>query len=138
MRRITAADLFCGAGGASSALRAACSALGIGVDLLAVNHWPLAIETHSSNHRDARHICASVDQVNPRSAVPGGRLNLLLAAPECTQHSRARGGRPIHDQKRTSAYDILRWLSELYVDDVLIENVPEFQEWAPLGADEPG
>lgn len=133
MRTITAADLFCGAGGASTALRRACSALGLGVDLLAINHWPTAIETHSSNHSDARHMCASIEQVDPRVVIPGGRLNLLLAAPECTNHSRARGGRPIHDQSRTTAWSIPKWAQEVYIDQILIENVEEFLLWGPLG-----
>jgi site-specific DNA-cytosine methylase len=84
---IKAADLFCGAGGASTGLMRAAAALGVKVDLLAVNHWPTAVETHSLNHPGVRHLCEEVDKINPREAVPGGRLHLLLAGPECTHHS---------------------------------------------------
>lgn len=135
MRKITAADLFCGAGGASTAARLACQRLGLGLELVAINHWPIAIATHSANHPGARHLCASIEHVRPRDVVPSGRLNLLLAAPECTQHSRARGGRPINDQQRISATKIIDWVTDLYVDRVLIENVEEFREWGPLAAD---
>ncbi len=134
MRKITAADLFCGAGGASTATAQACRRLGIGLELLAVNHWPVAIKTHEANHPAARHLCASIEHVDPRMAVPGGRLDLLLAAPECTNHSRARGGRPIHDQSRATAWCILKWAQELYIPRILIENVEEFREWGPLGS----
>ena len=133
MKTIRAADLFCGAGGASTALRRACERLGLKLETVAINHWPTAIETHTLNHPGVRHICASVESVDPRQAVPGGRLQLLLAGPECTHHSSARGGRPINDQSRASAWHILRWLELLRVDNVLIENVPEFQTWGPLG-----
>lgn len=134
MRTIRAADLFCGAGGASVALRRACRSLGLPLELLAINHWPIVIETHRRNHPDVRHLCAAVESVDPRQAVPGGHLDLLMAGPECTHHSSARGGRPINDQSRASAWHILRWLELLEVDNVLIENVPEFQTWGPIGA----
>jgi len=94
VKTIIAADLFCGAGGASVGLRRACEALGLGLDLLAINHWPVAVQTHMLNHPGVRHLCESVERVVPRDAVPGGRLNLLLAGPSCVHHSRARGAAP--------------------------------------------
>ena len=134
MKVITAVDLFCGAGGASVGLRRAAHALGLRLDLLAVNHWPIAIKTHSLNHPDVRHLCESVERINPLAVVPGGRLSLLIAAPECTHHSRARGGRPVNEQSRATAWHILKWAQELYIDNILIENVEEFREWGPVGA----
>lgn len=133
-RTIYAADLFCGAGGASVGLRRACEALGLGLDLVAVNHWPTAVQTHMLNHPGVRHLCEAVERVNPRDAVPGGRLNLLMAGPSCVHHSRARGGRPVNEQDRASAFCILRWVTELQVDTVLVENVSEFASWGPVGA----
>ena len=134
-RSITAADLFCGAGGSSTGLAQACVAAGIGLDLVAVNHWDVAIETHTANHPGARHLCESLDNVDPRKLIPAGRLNLLVASPECTHHSNARGGKPMSDQSRASAWHILRWAEALYIENILIENVREFMNWGPLGAD---
>lgn len=131
---IIAADLFAGAGGCSTGLLKAAEARGERVDLVAVNHWPISVETHTRNHPAARHVCASIETVDPRIAVPGGKLDLLIAAPECTHHSTARGGKPINDQSRASAWHILRWIELLRVNDVLIENVPEFRTWGPIGA----
>lgn len=133
MKTLLAADLFCGAGGASTSLMRAAQVLGVDVKLVAVNHWPTAIETHSLNHPGVRHLCESIERVNPREVIPGGRLHLLMAGPECTNHSRARGGRPINDQSRASAWHILKWAQELYIDSILIENVEEFREWGPVG-----
>lgn len=127
-----AVDLFAGAGGCSTGLLQAATKRGQRVDLVAVNHWPRAVETHTVNHPAAQHFCASIETLDPRVAVPGGKLDLLIAAPECTHHSTARGGRPINDQSRASAWHILRWVELLRVDHVLIENVPEFQTWGPL------
>jgi DNA (cytosine-5)-methyltransferase 1 len=131
--KIEAADLFCGAGGTSTGLQMACDEMGYTLNLLAVNHWDTAIATHSSNHPDSKHLCESLDNVNPRHAVPGGRLNLLVASPECTHHSIARGGKPINEQSRASAWHVLRWAEAITVDNILIENVREFRNWGPCG-----
>ncbi len=128
------ADLFCGAGGTSTGLVQAAREYGLRLTLLAINHWEVAIATHARNHPDAQHICESLDSIDPRKAVPGGHLDLLIAAPECTHHSVARGGRPIHDQSRATAWHVLRWCEALRVDEVLVENVPEFTTWGPLGS----
>jgi DNA (cytosine-5)-methyltransferase 1 len=134
VKTIRVADLFCGAGGASVGLVRAAKGLSLKVDLLAVNHWPRAVETHTLNHPGVRHLCESVESIDPRKAIPGGRLQLLIAAPECTNHSRARGGRPVNDQSRATAWHVLKWAQELYIDSILLENVEEFREWGPLGA----
>jgi DNA (cytosine-5)-methyltransferase 1 len=127
-----AADMFCGAGGSSTGISLAAQECDMKLELLAVNHWELAVQTHAANHPGAEHLCEAVDRIDPARAVPGRRLNLLWASPECTHHSIARGGRPRSDQSRASAWLILKWLSELYVERVIIENVPEFLSWGPL------
>lgn len=133
MKRIVAVDLFCGAGGASTGLLRAAKAMGVEVDLLAINHWPQAVETHLLNHPHVRHKCEAIERIQPRVEVPGGRVNILLAGPECTHHSTARGGRPINDQSRATAWCVVKWAQELYIDSIIIENVPEFRSWGPLG-----
>lgn len=130
---IYAADLFCGAGGSSTGLVTAIDALGYDLELFAVNHWSVAIDTHSTNHKRAKHFCQTLDTLDPRKVVPGGRLHLLVASPECVHHSNARGGKPMSEQSRASAWLILNWLEKLYVDCVLIENVKEFRSWGALG-----
>lgn len=127
----TAVDLFCGAGGTSSGLYYACESMGFGIDLLAVNHWRIAIETHKTNHPDARHICATLENIDPRKEIKSGHLDILVASPECTHHSVARGGKPVNDQLRASAWHILRWAELLKIDNILIENVREFRDWGP-------
>lgn len=131
---IHAADLFCGAGGTTTGLHIAAEAMGLNLRLTAVNHWERAIETHAHNHPWAHHFCTGLDALKPSKAVPGRKLDMLIASPECTHHSVARGGKPCDDQSRSSAWHILHWCQELYVRNVLIENVPEFTGWGPLGA----
>lgn len=131
-RPLLVADLFCGAGGSSTGARKALRRLGYEMTLTCVNHWPVAIETHQRNHRDARHYCQDVSTLRPLAAVPEGYLDLLMASPTCTYHSRARGGRPTSDQQRMDPWHVITWLTELRVRCLLIENVPEFQEWGPV------
>lgn len=134
-KTIRGADLFCGAGGTSQGMLMAANEIGADLQLVAVNHWQVAIDTHSINHPYAQHLCTGLDSVDPRKLVPGGRLDVLCASPECTHHSVARGGRPMSDQSRSSAWHILRFAEALYIDNLIIENVPEFLSWGPLGAD---
>ena len=131
-RTITAADLFCGAGGTSAGLHDACRQLGYETDLVAVNHWPVAIATHSASHRFAHHLCENLDNVDPRKVFPGGKLDLLVASPECTHFSGARGGKPKSDQSRASGWHVLRWAEALRPDAIIVENVKEWKTWSPL------
>ena len=131
---ITAVDLFCGAGGTSTGLIQAAESLGKKVELTAINHWTTAIETHLQNHPGVRHLCENLDNVNPRALFPQGRINLLVASPACTHHSNARGGVPCSDQSRATAWRVVDWAAAIYIDNILIENVPEFMSWGPLGA----
>lgn len=135
VRPVLVADLFCGAGGSSTGARRALEELGLSMDLVAVNHWAVAVETHSRNHPEARHLCVDVYRTTPLEAVPGGRLDLLMASPTCTFYSRARGGKPISREQRfgrMTPTQVLRWLTDLDVACLLVENVPEFVDWGPV------
>jgi DNA (cytosine-5)-methyltransferase 1 len=129
MRVIEVADLFAGAGGMTTGAYMAAAELGLSMRVVAVNHWKAAIATHKRNHPDAAHFEEPVERVAPHEAVPGGRLDLLMAAPECIYHSNARADRPINDQRRSTAWGIMNWPSALHIDRILIENVPQFRKW---------
>lgn len=124
------ADLFCGAGGFTSGAEQSGLARGV----VAINHWRPAVNTHRQNHPHVRHVCASIDHVDPRDFAGDG-INLLLASPECIFHSVARGGRPVEDQRRATAWCVPRWAETLKPKWIVVENVREFADWGPLGAD---
>lgn len=121
----TAIDLFAGLGGWSTGARAA------GVQVLwAANHWPVAVEWHSANHPDTQHICQDLHQARWED-VPAH--DLLLASPCCQGHSKARGkasGNPQHDSSRSTAWAVVSALEFHRPEAALVENVPEFTEWA--------
>ncbi|MHC2578210.1 DNA (cytosine-5)-methyltransferase 1 [Bradyrhizobium diazoefficiens] len=131
-RKILVADLFCGAGGSSTGAERALARLGLEMELVCVNHWGTALETHQRNHPRARHYCADISQVRPHQVVPEGYLDLLMASPTCTHHSIARGGKPTSDQQRSDPWHVITWLTELRVKRMLIENVWEFTKWGPV------
>jgi len=129
---IRAVDLFCGAGGLSTGLALACEELDRDVELAAVNHWDTAIETHERNHPWADHYHSGVEALKPIEVFPEGDIDILIAAPSCTDHSKARGGQPVNPQDRMSPFAILDWIAQLRPKTVLIENVPEFKKWGPV------
>lgn len=83
-------DLFAGGGGASLGIE---MALGRSVDI-AINHSRAAVAMHERNHPRTRHYCEDVFAVDPREAVGRRKVDLLWASPDCTHHSRAKGGKP--------------------------------------------
>ena len=131
-RKMLVADLLCGAGGSSTGCAQALAELGLEMELVCVNHWPVAIDTHTRNHPRARHHCQDIATVRPHRVVPEGYLDLLMASPSCTHHSVARGGKPTSDQQRSDPWHILTWLTELDVASLIIENVWEFIKWGPV------
>lgn len=131
-RKMLVADLLCGAGGSSTGAQRALADLGLEMELVCVNHWPTAIETHQRNHPEARHYVQDIATVRPHLLVPEGYLDLLMASPTCTHHSVARGGKPTSDQQRSDPWHIITWLTELRVKRIIIENVWEFCGWGPV------
>jgi DNA (cytosine-5)-methyltransferase 1 len=131
-RKILVADLLCGAGGSSTGCERALAELGLKMELVCVNHWATAIETHTKNHPNARHFVQDISTVRPHLIVPEGYLDLLMASPTCTHHSVARGGKPTSDQQRSDPWHIITWLTELRVKRMIIENVWEFIGWGPV------
>jgi DNA (cytosine-5)-methyltransferase 1 len=132
MTSIDAVDLFAGGGGFSTGVVEATQSLSKRVKLVAINHDRKALATHEANYPWATHLLTEVQSVKPAEAVPEGRLDILVASPECIYHSRALGGAPKNDQSRSSAWYLERWVKDLDVESFLVENVPEFVNWGPL------
>ncbi len=79
-RTIKMADLFCGCGGTSTGFAHAAAERGHKVELVAVNHWERAVETHAANHPRANHHCEDLTSLDPRKAVPGLSMLDIAAA----------------------------------------------------------
>ena len=128
-------DMFCGGGGESTGLVTAANDFGFDINMSAINHWERAIETHAANYPFAEHRVEDVQTINPESLKASVDTDLLWASPACTHHSVARGGKPKNEQMRAPAWDVLRFAEILHPKRIIIENVPEFQNWGPLTPD---
>jgi len=126
-------DNFAGGGGASTGIEAA---LGRPIDY-AINHDAEAIAMHRANHPQTHHLCESVWDVDPRKIARGRQVGLGWFSPDCTFHSKARGGKPFRDRNRARrqrglAGIVPRWLSATGMNVFMLENVEEFSDWGPL------
>lgn len=130
-------DSFAGGGGASLGIE---WALGRSPDI-AINHDPEAIAMHAANHPETRHYCESVWDIDPVVVTNGRPVGLMWLSPDCTFHSKARGGQPFRDRlrarrRRGLAWVAIRWGKSPVRPRILtLENVEEFQDWGPLDDD---
>ncbi|MGO4405984.1 DNA cytosine methyltransferase [Bosea sp. RAF48] len=124
-------DSFAGGGGASLGIE---WALGRGPDF-AVNHDADALLMHARNHPKTIHLKENIWKVDPHAVSKGKPVFLLWASPDCRHHSKAKGGKPVSRSVRGLADVILLWAQEVKPQIILLENVEEFRDWGPLGAD---
>lgn len=129
-KTLTTVDLFCGAGGFTTGAMMAARRHGVKLELTAINHDDIAIASHTLNHPQVRHLQKNLDSIDPRQIC--GPLRLLLASPECTNHSHAKGGMPREDQSRASGWHVVRWAEVGRPDRIIIENVEAYRRWGPL------
>lgn len=125
-------DMFCGAGGRATGAIMALEDKKIRHEGWAINHWLYAVKTMLINHPSVHTLKMDLEAVVPSEVVPCRHLDHLHASPSCTHHSRAKGGRPRSNQLRSQPDLITRWLDDIDVSMISIENVPEFVEWGPL------
>ena len=121
-------DCFAGGGGASVGIE---MALGRPVDI-AINHDPDAILMHKTNHPDTLHLTEDIFKVNLKKYVKGQHVALMWASPDCTSHSKAKGGKPREKGLRILPWAVYKHAKEILPDVVLMENVEEIQQWGPL------
>lgn len=127
-------DLFAGGGGASTGIE---MATGRQVDV-AINHDDAAVSMHQLNHPQTTHFVSDVFEVCPHEVTNGRPVGLLWASPDCTDHSKAKGGKPIRNKKRRAlAWVVKRWAGQVRPRVIILENVEEFANWGPPAAAAP-
>lgn len=128
VRPIQAIDLFCGAGGSTYGATQA------GVDVVAgFDMWDLAIKAYQTNFphattfkRDLRSFSKGEIQ-NIHSSL--GKIDLILASPECTNHSKAKGAAERSEESKETAFEAIRFAKIIKPSWMIIENVVEFGTW---------
>ena len=124
-------DCFAGGGGASVGIE---MALGRSVDI-AINHDPDAILMHKTNHPNTLHLTEDIFRVDLKKYVKGRHVALMWASPDCTSHSKAKGGKPRERGLRILPWAVYKHTKAILPDIILMENVEEIQQWGPLDAD---
>ncbi len=120
-------DSFAGGGGVSCGLEEA----GLIVNY-AINHSVDAIAMYRKNHPDTVVFNENIWEVDPRKVSKDRQVHLAWFSPDCTHHSRARGGKPREKKIRSLAWVTLLWAATVKPEVIILENVVEFQEWGPL------
>lgn len=139
---LTFTDQFCGCGGSSQGVRNYAAKSGNDIEIvLAMNHWPLAVETHNSNFPDATHVCTDISACNPRRYVS---TDFLTTSPECTNQTGANGKvkpkkqlnlfeKHIDDspeeRSRATMWDVPRFAEYHGYNGIIVENVVEARNW---------
>lgn len=121
-------DAFAGGGGASVGIE---MALGKPVDI-AINHDPAAILMHKTNHPSTLHLTEDIFKVDLQKYVGGKHVDLMWASPDCTSHSKAKGGQPRKQGLRILPWAVFKHASQILPDVIIMENVEEIQQWGPL------
>jgi DNA (cytosine-5)-methyltransferase 1 len=123
--RIRAIDLFCGIGGNSWGARNA------GVEIIAgFDKWELAGEVYKDNFPKAKFFPSKLQDIKLQQVKKEiGKIDLILASPECTSHSVARGDRTRHKRSMQLAFQITRFSKSLKPRWILVENVIQMKRW---------
>lgn len=143
---LSVTDLFCGAGGSSLGAEMAGTTLQLGL-----NHWDRAIETHARNFQHADHECADVASLTTAQIRRYPDSDILLASPECTNHSLAKGARrrkpqvpsmwedgpagdSEQDRSRATMWDVVRFAEQKLLKGrpykaIVVENVVDVYRW---------
>lgn len=122
-------DLFCGAGGSSWGAKNAGASIVCGVDA-----WELAARTYQVNFPGARSLNIRMEEDSGPSILGDiGPIDLLLASPECTNHTCAKGNRPRDEDSKRTAHYVTNFARELNPRWIVVENVVHMQSWDGYG-----
>jgi len=120
-----AIDLFCGAGGSSWGAKQT------GIELVAAfDRWGLAGKNHHENFPNTRFFEGNLEDSDPIAlAAELGPIDLLMASPECTNHSPAKGKAPRCELSKETAFQVIRFAQAFKPRWIVIENVINMAKW---------
>ena len=92
--------------------------------------WDVAIQTHALNFPRCRGYRMKASSLAPdRVLNEVGQVDLLLASPECTSHTVAKGKRPGCETSRATAFEVIRFANVLQPRWIVVENVIQMRHW---------
>lgn len=118
-------DMFCGGGGSSRG-----AVMAGATPVAALDMWKLAADTYKLNFPDANVLQMEASSLSStRMNEEVGRIDLLLASPECTSHSVAKGNKPRCERSRETAFEVVRLAKVLRPRWIVVENVMQMKRW---------
>lgn len=128
-QKIRVIDLFCGAGGSSAgALAAGEESIEI---VAAFDFWNAAAKTYLANFPSVKFYDEDIRSLSPKSVRREiGEIDLILASPECTNHSVAKGASERDEESKMTAFEVIKFASEFKPQWIVIENVVQMQSWS--------
>ncbi len=124
-RALRALDLFAGVGGSTYGARLA------GVDVVAaVDCDAEARSTYRDNHPAVRFFGRRCQNLSPREIQRRcGKIDLIIASPECTSHTCAKGNARRSEASRETAFQVCRFAAHLKPRWIVVENVMHMRSW---------
>lgn len=124
--RLRTLDLFCGGGGSSLGAQAAGAEIVCGVDA-----WDIASRTYKANFPDAEAPNVTLDETSTPTdlGLDLGDIDLILASPECTNHTCAKGSAPRDENSKRTARYLLNFARALWPRWMVLENVIHMKSW---------
>lgn len=125
LANIQTLDLFSGCGGSSLGAKKAGASVRAAIDV-----WELARDTYLDNFRDVKFYLDRIENVRPEDIEKQvGKIDLILASPECTNHTCARGSKLRSENSRMTAFEVIRFAQILKPRWMVIENVVHMKRW---------
>lgn len=122
-------DIFCGAGGSSAGASAAGVEIAAGIDMC-----PIATRTYQANFQSAKVITSRLEELDlARLRRQLGEIDILLASPECTNHTCAKGSAPRSETSRATALHVIDYARTFLPRWLVLENVVHMRPWSRYG-----
>ena len=124
LRRFVPSTCFAAAAAARGALMAGA------VPVAGLDMWDLAAQTYQLNFPEAMTYHTKANRLPANRVLKeAGPIDLLLASPECTSHSVAKGKARRCEKSRETAFEVVRFARVLGPRWIVIENVSQMQRW---------
>ena len=122
-------DIFCGAGGSSAGARAA------GVEMVgAIDMCATATATYAVNFPEAHVVTSRLEDLDIGVFKEKmGDVDILLASPECRNHTCAKGSAPRDESSRATAMRVIEYARALGPRWLVLENVIYMRPWSRYG-----
>ncbi|MCU1305276.1 MAG: Site-specific methylase [Candidatus Sulfotelmatobacter sp.] len=102
-----------------------------GVELVAaVDLWDLAEKTYTENFPDVTFYRQRSEALDPEVLKREiGEIEILIASPECTSHTCAKGSSPRSEKSRATAFEVIRYAQVFTPRWIVVENVVHMRSW---------